>query len=323
MKIFNIMTTLALSLNVLSIPLMAQEKNEPYPYTIRIYRGNHGHFINDPDAEYIEFECNYGDELPAYNAQDLIAANSDNEKPYKPATIKMSGEDLLETENLYLGGTKVTSDQDYVVTYNLLLDPVEYTINYMDVQTRQPIQGSTPSVYTGNIGEQIVLSFPYFEGYMPQARNARFDLTEDGSHNFNFWYEPVEEPATIPGNTTTITDTETEVVTTPGTTTTTPPATTPAATPGADATTPTTPTTPEPDDTTTPGGDEPETPDTPQDIVDIEDDNTPLAGPDENKDQDASKSSVSMPLMIGLGALAIVILGGIIYFVVKKKKEKK
>ncbi len=316
MKFVKLLGALVLSVGMLVSPVMAEEADsDPYTYTVRIYRGNHGHFASDPDAEYIEFERGYGEELPAYNVQDLIVANADNDKPYVPSTIKLSGEDVLETENLYLGGTKVTSDQDYVVTYSLLLDPVEYTINYMDVETGQPIEGMASSKYTGNLGEQIVLSFPYIEGYSPQALNGRITLKEGTSHNFNFWYEPVEGPTVIPGNATTVTDTETETVTTTPGTITTPGTTTPGTTtPGADTTTP------GGDDTTTPGGED-TTPNEPQDVIDIEDDNVPLAGPDANEPTNNADAGMSLPAKLGLGAVLVLLVAGIIYFLVKKKKD--
>ena len=55
--------------------------------------------------------------------------------------------------------------------------------------------------------------------------------------------------------------------------------------------------------------------------MDIEDDNVPLAGPEENENGDASKSFLSMPALLGMGALALLLIGGIVYGVMKKKKE--
>ena len=316
MKKIKLFGALLLSFGMMASPIVAEENEEPYSYTIRIYRGNHGYFKDNPNQEYMELELGYGEALPSLNAQDLIVTSGESGKPYIPGTIKVSGEDLL-SDTVYLGGGPVTADQDYVVTYNLLLDPVEYTINYMDTRTRQPIVGMEPSKYTGNLNEQVVMSFPYIEGYSPQARNARFTLEEGKSHNFNFWYEPIEAPGTIPGNTTTVTDTETETVTEPGTT----PATTPETTPGTEEGPTPAPTPGGEDATTPPAGDETDNPTGPQDIVDIEDDNVPLAGPEENENGDASKSFLSMPALLGMGALALLLIGGIVYGVMKKKKE--
>ena len=316
MKKIKLFGALLLSFGMMASPIVAEENEEPYSYTIRIYRGNHGYFKDAPNQEYMELELGYGEALPSLNAQDLIVTSGESGKPYIPGTIKVSGEDLL-SDTVYLGGSPVTADQDYVVTYNLLLDPVEYTINYMDTRTRQPIAGMEPSKYTGNLNEQVVMSFPYIEGYSPQARNARFTLEEGKSHNFNFWYEPIEAPGTIPGNTTTVTDTETETVTEPGTT----PATTPETTPDTEEGPTPAPTPGGEDATTPPAGDETDNPTGPQDIVDIEDDNVPLAGPEENENGDASKSFLSMPALLGMGALALLLIGGIVYGVMKKKKE--
>ena len=129
MKFVKLLGALVLSMGMLVSPVMAEEADsDPYTYTVRIYRGNHGHFASDPDAEYIEREYSYGERLKPFDAQSQIKVNERKDsKTYSPATIKMSGEDILETENLYLVGMPVTQDQDYVVTYSLLLDPVEYS----------------------------------------------------------------------------------------------------------------------------------------------------------------------------------------------------
>lgn len=315
MRIGKILGALVLSLGMLTAPVAAEEtENTPYTYTVRIYKGNHGHFKSDPGAEYIEYEVGYNKPIPSLNVNDLVEIDQDVAKPYYPSGIKESGKDLL-TASSYLGNTNADEDKDYIISYGLLLDPVEYTINYLDVNGNVL---SEPSRYTGNAGDQIVLSYPYFEGYVPQANNARLILTQDGTNNFNFYYEKGEGPTVIPGNTTTVTDTETETVTTTPRTTTTP-GTTPAApaTPGADTTTPTT---PGGDDTTTPGGED-TTPNEPQDVIDIEDDNMPLAGPDENEQTSNTESGMSLPAKISLGAVIVLLVAGIIYFLVKKKKD--
>ncbi|WP_300940025.1 hypothetical protein [uncultured Dubosiella sp.] len=301
MKAGKILGALVLCLGMLTAPVLAEEtENTPYTYTVRIYRGNHGHFKSDPGAEYIEYEVGYNEPIPSLNVNDLVEIDQDVAKPYYPSGIKESGKDLL-TASSYLGNTSADEDKDYIISYGLLLDPVEYTINYLDVNGNVL---SEPSRYTGNVGDQIVLSYPYFEGYVPQANNARFTLTQDGTNNFNFYYEEGEGPTVIPGTTTTVTDTETETVTTtPGTTT-----------PGADTTTP------GGDDATTPGGED-TTPNEPQDVIDIEDDNVPLAGPDENEPTDNADAGMSLPAKIGLGAVLVLLVAGIIYFLVKKKKD--
>ncbi|WP_301187896.1 hypothetical protein, partial [uncultured Dubosiella sp.] len=189
MKAGKILGALVLCLGMLTAPVLAEEtENTPYTYTVRIYRGNHGHFKSDPGAEYIEYEVGYNEPIPSLNVNDLVEIDQDVAKPYYPSGIKESGKDLL-TASSYLGNTSADEDKDYIISYGLLLDPVEYTINYLDVNGNVL---SEPSRYTGNVGDQIVLSYPYFEGYVPQANNARFTLTQDGTNNFNFYYEEGE-----------------------------------------------------------------------------------------------------------------------------------
>lgn len=45
MRIGKILGALVLSLGMLTAPVAAEEtENTPYTYTVRIYKGNHGHF---------------------------------------------------------------------------------------------------------------------------------------------------------------------------------------------------------------------------------------------------------------------------------------
>lgn len=291
-------------LPLLNAPIHAQDD---YTYTVRIHAGNHGTI--DGQSEIVLNDLEAGARIN-FNVHDAVVTDANSK--YVVMGLKESGKD--NEEYLPITSFEVNEDKDYVVAYKMLSNATEYTIRYVDNEGNELRDSVT---YIGNVGDRPVVSYLYIEGYLPQAYNLTGTLREE-NNVWEFVYTPVPEGTTtyIPGTTTVIDETTTVTAPAPAT----PAATTPATTP--EATTPTTPGAETPTTPTTPGTEEPATPEGPAEIIDIDDPDTPLAGPEENEDQDSSKSSVSMPLMIGLGALAVVILGGIIYFVVKKKKEK-
>ena len=305
MKFLKFLASVVLLLNVCSLSVLANE--DSYTYTVRVFAN--GNIVS-------EQKKSQGESLDPLDASSIPQYEEDN-IVYNPIAIVESGKDRM-SDALYLSGTPVMEDQDYVVVYQKLVDPVTYTIRFLTTDGTQLLE---PQTFTGNRFEEAIHSAPYIDGYQAQARNYRFTLKNDGAV-YNMYYESTT-PAPIPGTTTTITDTntETETVTTPGTTTT--PATTPATTPGTtpapgDTTTPGE--TTNPGETTTPEGEEHTTPQEPEDLVDIDEDNTPLAGPEDSEDSVKPSFMNQYGWYIGLGAGALLLIGLGAYFL-KKKKE--
>jgi len=286
-----------------AVPVQAEDD---YTYTVRIHAGNHGTIGGETTLEY--------DNLAPGSrfTFDKSSVQPDAGSKYYLKGIRESGKD----NDTFVASTsfEVNEDVDLVVAYGMLSNATEYTIRYVDREGNELRDSVT---YIGNVGDRPVVSYLYIEGYQPQAYNLTGTLKEN-NNVWDFVYSPVPEGTitTIPGTTTVIdeTTTITAPATTPATTPATPPATTPAGeettTPGEEGTTP------------EPGGEETTNPEGPAEIIDIDDPDTPLAGPEENEKGDASKSFLSMPALLGMGALALLLIGGIVYFVVRKNKEK-
>ena len=87
----------------------------------------------------------------------------------------------------------VTRDVDYVVAYGIITDMVAYTVRYVDAAGNELAPSQT---YYGNVGDSPVIAYTYIEGYQPQAYNLTGALMADESQNvYTFIYSiiPAEE----------------------------------------------------------------------------------------------------------------------------------
>lgn len=295
---------LALGMQTTGLSIQAED----YTYTVRIHAGNHGSI--DGREEILVKNLPYNTQF-TFHAQDV---QLDPDSKYYVKGIKESGKDN-DTAQMR-ASFPVKEDMDLVVSYGMRSNTTQYMIHYVDED------GNTlaPSVtYTGNVGDRPVVAYLYIEGYQPQAYNITGTLKEEGN-DWRFVYQPV------PAGTTTVLPGETTII--DQTTTITSPATTTPATPGT--TTPPAATPPAAEEGTTPapapGPGEAEegtdNPNTPQEIIDIDDPDVPLAGPEGEKNEQASSNWFSWPVIAGFGALALVIAGGIAYFLVRKRREE-
>lgn len=289
-------------------------------YTIRLFAGKQGEF-KEGDKELLRLERTYGQQVTfQMNSVRLI-----NGEKYYIKGFRESGKDNSEAETY--PAFNVTGDQDYVVAYGVLSDATTYTINYVDTAGRALAPSET---YYGNVGDRPVIAYLYIDGYQPQAYNLTKRLVDDPMQNvFTFTYTRI---ATGGGGGTTEEDEGT--ITTPA-----PPA------PGAPGT-PAAPAAggaaaagagaggaggggaaagvPGADEGAGPGG------------VEVPDEETPLAEPEELQDldevpdediplanmfgSDARLLGIPVPALI---AASLALMGGIAYFVILKKRKKK
>ena len=281
-------------------------------YTIRLFAGKQGEF-KEGDKELLTLERGYGDQVTfQMNSVRLI-----NGEKYYIKGFRESGKDNSEAETY--PAFNVTGDQDYVVAYGVLSDATTYTINYVDTAGRALAPSET---YYGNVGDRPVIAYLYIDGYQPQAYNLTKRLVDDPMENvFTFTYTRI---ATGGGGGTTEEDEGT-------TTTPAPPAPGASGTPaaagagaggagggGAAAGVPGA------DEGAGPGG------------VEVPDEETPLAEPEELQDLDeipdeevplvnmfggdARLLGIPVPVLI---AASLALMGGITYFVILKKRKKK
>jgi len=317
--------------------VMAAEK---YTYTVTISPGNKG-VIRDAGIELVSktatksvqggklviTNLSYNDRINVSYA-DVVSVTDEK---YYAKVLRESGRDNGAAN---ISSITVTDDRDYVVGYGTKGDQVAYTVNYVD---ENGVALGASNTYYGNVGDRPVIAYRYFEGYLPQAYNLTKTLVGNEAENvFTFTYREmtpeeiinyVPAPAPAPGTTTGTGTTGT------GTGTGTAGAGTDA---GADAGTPG-----DGVDAGTPEGggagtDEDEgglteVPDenTPQDLVDLDDEQVPLANIDADGDEanGAADGVVRdarnpVPLYIGIGAAAVVGIAAVVLALLMKKRRK-
>lgn len=160
-----------------------RKSGEDYTYTITFYAGNRGTFAGGKSSIKVT-----GKKLGDNIVFDLGQVQVSDDKYYAKG-IRKSGRDNNEVsmENLAF---KVTEDADYTVAYGIKGDLVAYTVNYQDEDGNALAASRT---YYGNVGDKPVVAFLYMEGYQPQAYNLTKTLSSDESKNiFTFKYSKGE-----------------------------------------------------------------------------------------------------------------------------------
>lgn len=104
-------------------------------------------------------------------------------------------------------GTAVERNTEYVLDYKRLIDPVSYTVNFIDSQTKEQI--ATPQIIYGNAEETIMVTPVTVSDYTPMESSKTLKLEKGKANTATFEYR-------YTGSVETITSTVTNVV--PGTT---------------------------------------------------------------------------------------------------------
>lgn len=302
---------------------------EPYTYTVTFYAGNQGAFTGSGGVTVLRNGASAGGNIEKGMREDGSAitirglkagdqVNFDNiQSREADAPIK-----LQENSQYYVRGIResgydndtvaspsftVKQDQDYVVAYGIEGEMVSYVIHYEDRAGNTLAPSRT---YYGNVGDRPVVAFLYIEGYEPQAYNLTKELSKNEAENvFTFVYSPVSG-GTAPN----VVDEGTTVVEVPG-----------GGNAGAG--------------TGGPGGgggaaagedagnagenadladEDVPLSDGPQDLVNLDDEDTPLAFSLE--DLDGAKNMLGAVVVGVSGAAALLAL--IIIFVKRRKKEQ-
>lgn len=100
--------------------------------------------------------------------------------------IRVSGRDNSTVD---IPAFPVEGDRDYVVAYGIQGDLTSYVVNYQDAGGNTLAPSRT---YYGNVGDKPVVAFRYIEGYQPQAYNLTKTLSQNTAENvFTFTYRRV------------------------------------------------------------------------------------------------------------------------------------
>jgi len=310
---FKKLSSVALSfLFILSMVFVPQGmvRADNYYYTVRIFAGEHGTFtgnitdgilVNSSTAS-VEIAENqvtvknlsYGDRITLRTTAVLM---NDDSKYYA------KGFSEAGLEGLITSSIKVTEDRDYVVSYGVRGDMVEYRVLYQDENGNELY---APDLYYGNVGDKPIVAFRNIDGYTPNAYNLEKTLESSIDRNvFTFIYTSRTTPAE-PEN----------------------------------PETPEAPEAPEAPGNVQPGNEQPNVNQEPlteeiPEVINIDDEDTPLA-PTSANNEDPQKSSetamiqeskIPLAAFIGGGiAIAVICIGCIvaaILIMVRKKDKKK
>lgn len=211
MKLLRRLIGLTAALAVLMAFAVPQAVGEGYTYTVRIYAGQQGTMvgsggnggsISDSGNMLVCENLPYGKRIIFHN--NMVSLK--DESKYYVKGIRESGKGTEEVSETGRSGNTasftVDRDQDYVVAYGVLINPVQYTVNY---QTADGRELAPSEIYYGNIGDRPVIAYQYIEGYQPQAYNLTKTLSADPAENvFTFIYSLLPDN-TVYTNTTTTT----------------------------------------------------------------------------------------------------------------------
>ena len=309
--------TVSMTIGASAMSVMAAE---PYTYKITLSAGNKGTIGGQSKIEQADLAAG---STVTFNLNDIQVTDD----KYYVKGIRLSGRD--NDEALAAPAFTIDGDADYVVAYGIKGNMVAYTVNYQNASGNALAESQT---FYGNIGDKPVVAYRYIENYIPDALALTKTLSDNESENvFTFTYTPgatdriVETTTTV---TTTVPGTATPTgaagttgtagttgaaggttaggttaggTTTGGTTT----GGTAGGTTNADNSQDTT------DDTTTAPDEQ-----TPKSLVDLDDEDTPKGN------IDAKDKTSKTPIAAGVGIIAVAVaaLAGLIVFLKKRAK---
>ena len=172
---------------------------ESYNYTVTVYAGQQGQFENPSIGK-----------LSDGNKTLKITAKLGDEITINESTTGLK----LDNGDYYIRGFRYTGhdndeqmekafissvDQDiaYEAAYGLKGGMVKYTVHYLDENNNDLIKSEE---FYGMVGDNPVVSFRYVEGYQPNAYNLTKKLTANEAENvFPFTYSKVSAAAADQG----------------------------------------------------------------------------------------------------------------------------
>lgn len=315
--------TAATAAAVLAAAVPALPAEAAYTHEVRIQAGAQGRFQDGSAVKTYKDED--GDGKVSVNFDWSREVELPENSKYYVKGIRKSG-----TEEDGLASFTAEEDADYVVVYGIRDDnQVRYTVHYEDVNGQQL---ADPDEGRGNVGDTPIIAHLPIDGYQPQAYNLTKTLSVNEADNiFTFIYTRMT-PVGDGGGGDTVTE---ETVETNGIQTVVLPGTGGGTTGGGG-------TTIVEDGGTTVieggggaggeaeaagGAGAEEAPQEPEELINLDDEETPLAGPgakDGVPGNHAGTGLFSMPPAVTAGLVsALVLLLTAIYFFVARRRQKK
>ncbi len=278
-----------------ALPAFAEDdapQDGGYTYTITLSAGAHAAFEDGSDVCVYPGRPAGGQVSLEAKVNELNEALERQNSKYYVLGVRLSGHEELMPQAF-----GVQRDEIYVVAYGIRGAMVDCTIRYVDA-AGNPLAASR--ILRANVGDKPIVPYAYIEGYEPQAYNLTKTISENPEENvFTFVYTPAAAPAAGPGDTETVYVTV-DVPAEPGVAA--PGGAVPA--PGGAAAGPEAP--------AGPGAEElPEnpTPLAPQEVLDLDEQQTPSAGPgDVGNPADLSGEGAAHLWMVRAGLAAAILL---------------
>jgi len=135
-----------------------------------------------------------------YELEEMPDGNAPDDSKYFVRGLKVAGDD---NDNAIVGTIDVTTGQGHVgeedvelvIAYGLKSNMVTYTVNYYLAGSTTEIADS--ETHYGVIGDKPVVSYKHIEGYLPQTLNITGTIAENGTTEFNFYYNMVDANGNI------------------------------------------------------------------------------------------------------------------------------
>ncbi|MBR1780942.1 MAG: hypothetical protein IJ751_06025 [Oscillospiraceae bacterium] len=150
---------------VLCLTTPAASAAKPYQYTVTISGGAYGTVNGSTTLTF-----NYGE---IWNARDYSVTETNPKYQFKG--FRISGQEDL------VGAMRVTKDVHLVAAYGIPGQLVAYVVNYLDRATGEALHES--ETFYGTVDERAVVPYLYIENYQPEGLSYVKTLTENEADN--------------------------------------------------------------------------------------------------------------------------------------------
>lgn len=113
----------------------------------------------------------YGVSLKLTDKAGKLSCIDASKTIYSVKGIRQAGHDETNA-----GIIAVTGDAEYVVAYGVITNPVNYTVKYVDGSGNELL---SPDTFIGNAGEKIQVAFRSVDGYLPDAFRKNMTLSSE------------------------------------------------------------------------------------------------------------------------------------------------
>ncbi len=170
----------------------AKAADEHYPFTVTFKGGSYTDGPEVVGTVTVQWDAGTQQYVLPYDAfHQFDAAAASNNSKYEFRGWHYAGIEGIATVNEG-DALVIREDTTLVAKYALPGENVEYTVQYINAETGEKLQPDR--TFYGTVGEIIVVAFTYFEGMQPQAYNLQKTLSSDPSRNiFPFQYRPIPQ----------------------------------------------------------------------------------------------------------------------------------